>query len=75
MHEPLRNGRVLNTATQNTILKIPRQADEISDQKLIRAIGKELNQITADSDAFEGEARTRFITSRYEEIERRWKTS
>lgn len=72
MHEPLRHGRVLHTATQNTVLKIPRQADAQSDQKLIREIGKELNRITAESDALSGEARTRFITSRYEEIERRW---
>lgn len=72
LHEPLRNGRALHTATQNTVLKIPRQADEQSDQKLIRAIGKELNQITAESDAYEGEERTRFIEARYEAIECRF---
>ena len=75
LHAPLRQGRVLHTATQNTVLKIPRQADDQSDQKLIREIGRELNRITAESDAFSGEERTRYITSRYEEIERRWATA
>jgi phenylpropionate dioxygenase-like ring-hydroxylating dioxygenase large terminal subunit len=72
MHQPLVDGRTLHTATQNTILRIPRQTDDESDRKLIRQIGKELNQITAESDELSGAERTAFITARYEQIERRW---
>jgi phenylpropionate dioxygenase-like ring-hydroxylating dioxygenase large terminal subunit len=71
-HEPLQAGRMLHTATQNTILRIPRQADPGADEKLIRQIGKELNRITAESDALQGREREQFIVRAYEEIERRW---
>lgn len=71
-HAPLRSGRVLHTATQNTVLRIPRQRDPQADEKLIRQIGRELNRISAESDAMDGEARTKYVTSCYEEIERRW---
>jgi len=70
-HEPLRAGRILHTATQNTVLRIPRQADVAADEKLIRQIGRELNRITAESDAYEGFDRERFIIEAYEQIERR----
>lgn len=71
-HEPLKAGRMLHTATQNTILRIPRQSDPSEDEKLIRQIGRELNRITSESDAYQGRDRERFVVQAYEQIERQW---
>ncbi|KCV36341.1 hypothetical protein L490_5323 [Bordetella bronchiseptica 00-P-2796] len=35
-------------------------------------MGRALNRITAESDAFGGAERDAFIAQRYEEIERQW---
>lgn len=74
-HQPLTAGRTLHTGTQNTVLRIPRQADQAADERLIRQISKELHRITADSDAYEGDERERFVLSAYAEVERRWAAS
>ncbi|WP_439811077.1 Rieske 2Fe-2S domain-containing protein [Bordetella bronchiseptica] len=72
LHARLREGHLLHTATQNTILKLARRADEASDRKMIREVGRALNRITAESDAFGGAERDAFIAQRYEEIESQW---
>lgn len=71
VHARLREGRPLHTATQNTVLRIPRQTDEEADRLLIRHIGQELNRITAESDAYTGAEREAFVRQRYLEIEQR----
>ncbi len=69
-HEPLRQGRSLQTFTQNTVLNIPRQPEEEADRDLIRRVGKQLIQVTAEAQSLPMAERNRFVAARYEDIER-----
>lgn len=69
-HSPLQRGRALHTFTQNSVLRVPRQADEESDRALIMRVGKRLVQVNTEAEQLPESERAGFITGRYEGIER-----
>lgn len=71
IHARLNDGSVLQTPTQNTVLRIPRKEDDQSDRKLIKQIGAELHRINEAADALQGDERDAFIRAKYLEIEQR----
>jgi hypothetical protein len=73
MHERAARGQTNNCYTQNTVLSIPRPASDSEDRALIKKIGRQLVELTAEGDAFEGDDRKRYIVSRIEELEKRLK--
>jgi hypothetical protein len=70
MHERALRGLPTHCYTQNTLLDIPRRADEAKDREMRRALGRDIVALTARADACTGAQRDDFVRKGLEELER-----
>ena len=61
------DGKVKNLYIQDTVLPIPKRADQ-DDETLMRAVAEAVMEVVRAGDAYEGRAREDFITTNLEKI-------
>ena len=70
MNKRAHRGQMYPSYTQNDVLMLPRRATDEEDRTMLKQVGRQIIQITAEADSLGGAERNEFVVQRLEELER-----
>ncbi len=70
MNERAHRGEMYPSYTQNDVLLLPRRASDDEDVDMLKRVGRQIIEITAQADALRGDERNAFVVRGLEELER-----